>query len=362
MNELPDFTEEILKIESLERSETVPSSWYTDPRFLKFENEIIFSKMWQNVGHLDKVPNPGDYFISTVADNPVVVVRDREGVLRAFYNVCRHRGGPLATNDGNCKVFQCHYHGWTYLLDGSLRGVPDFDRVELFDKKDFGLVPIQVATWENLVFVNLSNSPDPIEKYFKGIGERIAPMSLSGKNFYKRVEYKVRCNWKVYMDNYLEGYHLPFVHPELTKMLDYTKYVTEAYDWYSLQFSPFSEEDSVYKRDEGEAFYYCIFPNFMLNILPGRLQTNVVVPITHDLTRVIFDYYYDDIASENTLKLAEEDLRYSDSVQAEDIEICEHVQRGLSSRAYDRGRFSVKRELGVYHYQTLLKKTFRQYL
>ncbi|KAB2881515.1 aromatic ring-hydroxylating dioxygenase subunit alpha [bacterium] len=361
-NKLPDFSDDILRTEPLERSETIPSTWYTAPEILNLENECIFSECWQYAGHLAQVKNPGDYFLTTVADNPVVVVRDKDHVLRAFYNVCRHRGGPLATEDGNCKVFQCQYHGWTYLLDGSLRGVPDFDRVELFDKKDYGLTSISVDVWEGLIFVNLSNSPPKLHSFFDGIPERIAPIRLSEKKFYKRVEYRVQCNWKVYVDNYLEGYHLPFVHPELCKMLDYSQYVTEVFPHYSLQFSPFTDQNNVYQNNGGQAFYYCVFPNFMLNILPGRLQTNTIIPITHNSTCVVFDYFYDDISSQKALQIAEEDLRYSDLIQAEDIEICEHVQKGLASKAYHRGRFSVKRELGVYHFQSLLKETFRKFL
>ena len=359
---LSDMSEEFLRIEPLERSETIPSSWYTDPEILRFENECVFSKFWQYVGHVAQIKDPGDHFPATVADNPVVVVRDKEGMLRAFYNVCRHRGGPLVTKCGNGKVFQCHYHGWTYLLDGSLRGVPDFDRVELFDKKDFGLIPINVDVWEGLIFVSLADEPPPLNAFFDGIIRRIAPIDLSGKKFYKRVEYTVRCNWKVYMDNYLEGYHLPFVHPELCKMLDYTQYVTEALRYYSLQYSPFTDQENVYQTNDGQAFYYCVFPNFMLNILPGRLQTNVIVPLTYDTTQVIFDYFYDDLASEERKRMADDDIRYSDLIQIEDIEICEQVQKGLVSKAYNRGRFSVKRELGVYHFQSLLKETFKKNL
>src|SRR5262249_10524854 len=150
------------------------------------------------------------------------------------------------------------------------------------------------------------------------------------------------CNWKVYMDNYLEGYHVPYVHPELCKLYDYRNYTTEVHHYYSLQCSPLSGQENIYTRGEGGAYYYCIFPNFMLNILPGRLQTNLVLPLAHNRTLVIFRYYYDDVTSPAALKMIEDDLRYSDRVQQEDMQICEHVQKGLESRAYDRGRFSVK--------------------
>jgi choline monooxygenase len=363
---LPDLTEQHLQIVPIERAETIPSRWYTDPRFHEIDREYVFARTWQNVGHVGQAQNAGDFFVATVAQNPIIVVRGKDGELRAFYNVCRHRGGPLATKDGNAKALQCQYHGWTYLLDGSLRGVPKFDRTELFDKKDFGLVPVAVDIWEGLIFVNLAKEPAPLQTIFAGITERIAPIKLSTKKFYRRLTYEVNCNWKVYVDNYLEGYHVPYVHPELCSLLDYQNYATETFEYYSLQHSPFSSHDNVYNAlsdngGAGEAFYYCVFPNFMLNIVPGRLQSNIVVPLAHNRTRVIFDYYYEDTAP-RAQKQIDDDIECSDRIQREDMEICEHVQAGLESKAYDRGRFSVDCEQGVYHFQTLIKEAYRQAL
>jgi choline monooxygenase len=362
-NALRNLIERDLEIQPLEKAETIPSSWYTDPQFHQLEKECIFARTWQGIGHLGQVQNPGDYFLATIAGNPVIVVRDKDQQLRAFYNVCRHRGGPLACQDGTgATVLQCQYHGWTYLLDGSLRGVPHFDRVELFDRKDYGLIPVEVDCWEGLVFVRLCPNSIPLRAYFEGILERIAPTQLRTKTFYRRIDYPVNCNWKVYMDNYLEGYHVPYVHPELCKLYDFRSYVTETYQYYSLQYSPLSGQENIYTKGEGEAYYYCVFPNFMLNILPGRLQTNLVLPVAHNKTLVIFEYYYDDTTSLGALKMIEDDLEYSERIQQEDIEICERVQIGLESRAYDRGRFSVKFEEGVYRFQALLKEAYRNWI
>jgi choline monooxygenase len=359
---LANLVQPDLGIEPLERAETIPSSWYTDPRFYELERECVFARTWQGIGHLGQVKEPGDFFLAEIVGNPIIVVRGKDQQLRAFYNVCRHRGGPLATTDGNAAVLQCHYHGWTYLLDGSLRGVPHFDRVELFDRKDFGLVPVEVDCWEGLIFVRLSPGDAGRGTYFEGIVERIAPMQLKKKRFARRVDYRLNCNWKVYMDNYLEGYHVPYVHPELCKLYDYRNYVTEAHRFYSLQHSPLSSEENIYTKGEGDAYYYCVFPNFMLNILPGRLQTNLVLPLSHNQTLVIFQYFYDDVSSPSAQKMIEDDLEYSERVQQEDIEICERVQKGLGSRGYDRGRFSVKFEEGVYLFQTLLKKAYQSWI
>ncbi len=231
------------------------------------------------------------------------------------------------------------------------------DRTDLFDRKDFGLVPLRVATWEGLVFVNLDDGAPPLEAFVGGIAERMPGVRLSELRFARRVDYELRCNWKVYVDNYLEGYHVPYVHPELAKLYDYRSYTTTAFEWCSLQHSPLAG-DALYAPGGGEAFYWFLFPNFMLNVLPGRLQTNLVLPLGHDRCRVIFRYYYDEVMSDAARRKLEEDLAYSDRVQAEDIEICERVQVGLGSRAYDRGRFAVPYEGGVHHFQSLLRRAY----
>src|SRR6185503_3519691 len=192
--------------------------------------------------------------------------------------------------------------------------------------------------------------------------ERIGKPGLAGLRFARRVDYEVRCNWKVYVDNFLEGYHVPYVHPELFKLYDFQNYRTEVFDWYSLQVGPLASNGNNVYAGGREALYYQIYPNFMLNILPGRLQTNQVIAIAHDRCRVVFRYFYDDIESPAAHKRIEDDLAYSDSVQAEDIEICERVQEGLSSRAYDRGRFSVPFEGGVHHFQSLLRRAYGRWL
>lgn len=359
---LADLVTPDLATVPLERAETIPSAWYVDPRFHDLDREAVFGRTWQHMGHVSQVPAAGDHVLATVAGNPVIAVRGKDRVLRGFFNVCRHRGGPLAMHDGHGDMLQCQYHGWTYQLDGMLRGVPHFNRVELFDKKDYGLVPVPLDTWEGLIFANLADGAGPVGKHLRGAAERILPMRFPELRFARRVDYEVRCNWKVYVDNYLEGYHVPYVHPELMKLYDYQSYVTEVHDWYSLQVGPLSGADNVYGARAGEALYYCLFPNFMLNILPGRLQTNLVVPLAADRCRVEFRYYYADVESPRARRLMDEDHEFSDKVQQEDIEICERVQEGLASRAYDRGRFSVAFESGVYHFQQLLKVAYRTWL
>ncbi len=358
-----DISDDDLAILPVEQSSTIPSAWYTDPRFHLIDRDAVFADTWQGVGHLSLLANPGDYFLTTVADNPIIVLRDGAGTLRAFYNVCRHRGGPLAIEPSGCvKALTCKYHGWTYLLDGSLRGVPRFDRTELFDKRDFGLVPVAVDTWEGFLFVHLAERPAvPLPEIMAGIAERIRPNRLTTKHLVRRLEYSVAANWKIYVDNFLEGYHIPHVHPELNRALDYLSFRTENGPWYSLQHSPL-RSDNVYTSDQGgEAFYYWIYPNFMLNVLPHRVQANLVVPEGHDRCRVIFWYYYDTPEAAGRAEQIAADIEYSEMVQREDADICHRVHQGLSSRAYDRGRFSVEMESGVYHFQQLLKRGYRQW-
>lgn len=356
----PDIPPDDLTEVAVERAETIPAAWYRDPRFEALEREAVFGTTWQHVGHTSQIPAVGDHLVAMVARKPVLVARAKNGQVHAFYNVCRHRGGPLALKDGHADMLQCRYHGWTYCLDGMLRGVPHFNRTELFDKKDYGLIPLRLAEWQGLLFVHLDADPPPLEPFVTGIAERMAPMRFDTLHYAKRVDYEARCNWKVYVDNYLEGYHVPHVHPELCSLYDFQAYRTEVYDWYSLQVGPLSGKDTPYGVSSGEALYYFIFPNVMLNILPGRLQTNVVVPVAPDRCRIEFRYYFADVDSTAAQKVIADDLAFSDAVQAEDLEICERVQEGLESGVYDRGRFSPEMETAVHHFQSLLKRAFRQ--
>jgi choline monooxygenase len=365
MNEYT-ISESDLRSEPLERASTIPSAWYRERSVFDLEQQAVFSRTWQYAGFVARLAEVGSQFCTEIAGEPVLLVRGKDSKLRAFYNVCRHRGGPIVMEDGCSSMLQCKYHGWTYTLDGMLRGVPDFDRVELFDKRDFGLVPIELEEWNGHLFVRLSNSGEPLLSTLAGIAERTRNAELKTLTHYKRDAYDIQCNWKVYVDNYLEGYHVPIVHPELFRIYDFNRYVTETRGLWSLQSSPLGAEEALYSKRvrEGvarEALYYFIYPNLMLNILPGRLQTNLVVPLSPDRCRVLFEYYYEDIESAESLRLIEEDISFSHRVQLEDVEICEWVQRGLSSRSYDRGRFSAKRENAVHHFQNLLKHSFRTY-
>ena len=364
--DFPDLTAAALGAAPLAQAETIPSAWYLEPRFHDLDREAVFGQAWHYLGPAERVTAPGDAICGTAAGEPILVVRDREGVLRAFHNVCRHRGGPLLMEDSACglKALTCKYHGWTYLLDGSLRGVPSWDRVELFDRKDFGLVPLRVEPWEGMVFVHLEADPPPLAQAMAGVTSRIGAGRLAALRFAGRVSHPVAANWKVYIDNYLEGYHIPYVHPELMTLLDFQAYTTEVHPGYSLQWSPLTPGgDNPYAGTSGgEALYYHVFPHLMLNILPGRLQLNLVEAVAHDRCLVHFDSYHAEVESTEAREQIAADEAYSGRVQAEDAEICERVQVGLASRAYDRGRFSVECEAAVHHFQGMLKQAYARWL
>lgn len=339
----------------LDSATALHAQFYRDENWLAVEHSEVFSKSWQLFSHSEALQNSGDHVIGEIAGKPVIVVRQTSGELKAFYNVCRHRAGPLATCNGKAaKSLHCQYHGWTYQLDGQLRAATEMQGAADFNVSDIRLNPVLVREWQGLVFVALSDQTPAFDKVFNGIVERIKPIEIPSMRFYNRVVYDIGCNWKVYIDNFLEGYHLPFVHPGLSKVLDYRVYDTELHDWYTLQHSPLRNNDGLY--GDGNAYYYFIYPNIMLNILPGRLQTNRILPNGRDRCFVEFDHYY--TADDETQARIKNEQAFAHEVQEEDITICEHVQKGLSSGAYEAGRLNPKRESGVWHFHNLLRRAY----
>lgn len=344
----------------LDKAATIPSAWYTDPRLYELERRVVFGNTWQMVGRLDQVREPGQYFTANVAGEPIIVVRGNDNKLRAFFNVCRHHAAAVMTEvEGKCSVMQCPYHAWTYALDGSLKGMPEWDGVGDFDKADYGLVPARVDSWENFVFVQLNSAGGPsLQEFLSDMPPRIAPLNLASLRFFERRSYDLNCNWKIYVDNYLDGgYHVPHLHKGLSSVLDYSEYKIETKDRYCLQWSPMktgtSDADAAATRKGDTAYYYWLYPNFMLNWYEDVMDTNLVLPLAVDRCRVVFDFYFGDVTPS-----AEEYNRRSvavgERVQQEDVDICESVQRGLTSRAYDVGRLSVRREAGEQQFHRLL--------
>lgn len=339
----------------LEQALALSARHYFGEDMLEHEQQSVFARSWQLIAHHEQLAEPGDHVIEKIGKVPIIVVRGQDGVLRAFPNVCRHRAGPLALCNGKgAKALHCKYHGWTYTLEGQLRSAPEMQEASNFEVGDIRLPPLRVHEWQGLVFVAIDDRTAPFEEVYAGIVERIAPIDLSAMRFLRRETYDIECNWKVYIDNFLEGYHLPHVHPGLCKVLDYRAYDTELFPWQILQTSPLRDSGEIY--GEGEAFYYQIYPNIMLNIMPGRLQTNRVLPMGPGRCRVEFDFFYSQ--DEKAQSRIARDAEFSDEVQLEDVAICEAVQQGLASGSYDAGRLCPKRESGVWHFHNLLRAAY----
>jgi choline monooxygenase len=352
-------------LESLEvdreiaRAWTLPAHLYTDAAIFEAEKRRIFERSWQVVGHLDQVAKPGDYFTTELVGEPLLIVRGADGKLRAFYNVCRHRAGPPAEGCGNRKLFRCGYHGWTYDLNGSLLSATEIEGVEGFRSEDFALAAVRVEEWFNFIFVNLDDASSTLRESLRELPTQAGKFPFAGMRMFERRTYDMACNWKTYVDNYLEGYHLPSVHPGLNRELDYDAYVVEPYASHVRQFSPIrgAQPGDVTPRRYTDARedlttdYFWIFPNWMLNCYPDNISLNVVLPVAPERSLAIFEWYLPE--SEFGSAAAKASVEFSDQIQREDVAICEKVQKNLHSRSYSRGRFSVKQERGVHAFHCM---------
>jgi choline monooxygenase len=344
----------------LENAWTIPAPWYFDSRIAQLERNSVFASNWQVAGRLDQVKDPGQFFTIDVNQEPLLVVRSDDGQLRAFYNVCRHHAAavePLAS--GCSRQFRCPYHGWTYGNNGALKGMVEFEGVCNFERKNNGLVPVRVDSWENFIFVNLDGKAAPLNEFLGKVPSLVAPLNLQEKmRYFDRRIYTLNCNWKVYVDNYLDGgYHVPHAHKGLSSVVEYTKYTIENFERSCLQSSPLdassAADSAIGATRQGRAFYLWIYPNFMINAYSGVMDTNLVLPLGVDKCAVIFDYYFADIGAA-AAQQHKDSIAVSEKVQDEDMAICDSVQRGLASRAYAAGRLSVRREAGEHLFHRLL--------
>lgn len=342
--------------QSLERASALPAHFYVGAESSERDRRTVFSQGWQWLARADQLAAPGDHVIADIAGVPLLLVRGDDGALRALHNVCRHRAGPLATCDGRgAKRLRCHYHGWSYALDGRLLSATEMDGVCDFDATSIRLPEAHVAEWRGLVFAAL----EPVVPFAELMGDidvRLGGRALDHYIFHRHYSYDMACDWKAYIDNYLEGYHVPHIHPELNRMLDYRDYVVETARWHSLQHSPLASDAALY--GDGEALYWHVWPNTLLNVLPDRMQANRVIPLAPGKCRVTFDYFYPPDAVDVESRHAS-DHAFSDLVQRQDIDMCEIVQRGLESGSYRAGRLNPKRENGVHHFHELLREAYR---
>lgn len=344
-------------ITPLAQATALDPKYYTCSDTYDFEIKQVISPGWQVIAPASAVSEPGDMITRQIGGVPILVVRTQSGELKGYYNICPHRAGPVAQCDAKgVKALRCGYHGWTYNLDGQLRGAHEMKEAQGFDRNDINLTAIEVKIWNGTLMAKAGTEAEQgadFDEVFAGIDEIVGD-SLKGIEHHKGLVYDVQANWKVYADNYLEGYHLPFVHPGLTRVVDYTDYTTELGKWWSLQRSPVDNDCGAYGA--GEGLYFFVHPNMMLNIMPGRLQTNRIIPTGLASCKVEFDFYY----TPDNLFRAEEDLAFTDTVQEEDRTICEHVQKGLTSGVYRPGRLSPSKEAGVWHWQNILREIYAQ--
>jgi choline monooxygenase len=320
---------------------TLPSALYRDPEAYARERQGVFAAGWQFLGHENEARAPGDYIAGEVAGWPVLAVRGADGTLRGFHNVCRHRAGPLVGDGhGNCGgELTCRYHGWRYALDGRLRSAVDFGATEGFDPREFGLHPVRIETWRGFVFVNLDRKAGgldelaaPLDGLFDSFGVKMAPATL-------RRSHDLACNWKTYVENYLEGYHIPMVHPRLDSEVDTANYRVRMEGAVAVHEVPT-------KSGVNDGLWAWLWPNLAFNVYRYGLMVEHMRPMGHDRTRLDYLYFYDPETADLDAILAA-----SDELTLEDKSICEAVQRNLDAGVYESGVLSPRHEDGVAWFQ-----------
>ena len=318
----------------------LPVDLYCGDEVLRTERAQILRRTWQFIGHEAMVSNRGDYLAEEIGGAPVVVVRKADGDLAAFHNVCRHRAGALvADGEGNCgEAFTCRYHGWRYALDGRLRAATDFGAAPGFDPRQYGLFPIRVETWGGLVFVNLDLAAAPL-------GETLGPLARTGElpafPLTERRSHAIACNWKTYVENYLEGYHLQMVHPEFDEDVVVADYKVEIEGQVIFHSAP-ARDASVYAGT-----WAWLWPNLAINTYRHGYMIERITAAGAEETRLDYFYFFDPARRAELVEM----FAVSDRVTAQDRQVCEEVQRNLRTGIYRGGVLSPKHEQGVAWFQ-----------
>ncbi len=346
---MPDFPEDMI-IDDRATVTTLPASWYgADPAIWEKERRAIFGREWLMIGRAAEVPEPGSYLTETIAGFPIFVIRDRDGILRGFHNVCRHRAGPILWDGaGRCDVLRCRYHGWVYDTKGALRRTPEFGEAAGFDSQDHGLFGVQVGIWRGLIFVNLDADAEPLDRAMAALTEETAPFPLESYVFHSRAEHEIACNWKTYVDNYAEGYHVKAMHPGLEREIDSNRYEVIVKDRYAVHRAP--------QRDGANysGLWLWRHPNLGLNIYPAGMNIERMLPLGPHRTKLVYNFFFRDVSAEAEPQIAAA-IAATLQVTREDVTICEAVQRNLDAGLYDRGPLSPRHENGVRYFQTLVR-------
>ena len=341
---------------------TLPGRYYTSAEVFAAEQDKVFARHWICVGRTGDVGR-GEYALVDVAGESIIVLRDQGGTLRAFFNVCRHRGTRLceASRGHLSETIQCPYHAWTYGLDGRLIGAPHMNEVEGFDKKDFPLHAVRLEEWSGFGFVSLSAEAPPLAETLAPLGGRFDRFNLAALKKVRRIEYDVAANWKLILQNYNECLHCPTIHPELTTKLPYTSGANDLVDGPFLggymeikaphQSATMSGRTCALplgelgEDDRHRAFYYALFPSMMLSLHPDYAVYYTVWPLTPTTSRVVCEWMVHPEAPNAAGYNIADAEEFWDRTNRQDWHICEQSQLGISSRAYQPGPYSPRESI-----------------
>ncbi len=320
-------------------AETLPYSWYADPDILRRERARIFAGAWQYAGRADQVAAPGSYLAVDAGGVPVLVTRDHANVLRAFVNVCRHRGAVLVDGCGERASIQCRYHAWTYGLDGTLRAAPRADREESFEPDELSLLPASVGTWGPFLFVNPDAEAVALDEHLGELPSIVArDLDLDGLAFHSRVEFGADANWKIVVENFLECYHCPTAHPSFSEDVDVhpDRYLLETHPTFGAQFA-------TQRQTGARGQFHLLYPNTGINVFPGppNLSIGPIAPAGPGRTERYLDYFF---APDVDAAWLDEFLAYDDQIGREDTALVESVQRGTESGLVESGRLLLSSE------------------
>jgi choline monooxygenase len=329
--------------------ESLAPSWYVDPALYQRERTEIFARTWQLLGPIDPVSAPGGYLATTIAGWNLVVLRDRDGVLRGFHNVCRHRGAPLLeTGEGHCDVLRCRYHGWVYDGQGRLRKAPHFGDDPGFRIEDYPLTPIRVATWRGLLWASIAAVGPGLEESLASLADEVADQPLERYRFVRSVRFEMASNWKTYTDNFVEGYHVPGIHPSFDAAIDFSRFETVALDGVVRMTAP-QKSGSIYNGK-----WLWGWPNWTLSTFTGGMNTSRIVPLGVDRTALVYHFYF---AADVDPVERDRVIETNCSIVREDFGICEQTQLNLASGAYAPGPLSPRHERGVHYFHQRLRAT-----
>lgn len=332
---------------SIDGADGLPALAYVDPDVARLEIELIFARTWQPVGHVSALRAPGDYFTTTLFGEPLIVSLDSECRPRAWFNVCAHRGAPVAEGAGCVKAFRCRYHSWTYSIDGRLVRTPGASGAATLPSVENGLSAVELAVSCGLLFCRLVPGGPSLDRYLNPAPERIRHIDVAAMALVQTESYTVKCNWKLYAENLLDGYHFGTVHPTLN--VDERNYRVDCFDYCSEHhISMVGDPPSLEK-----AHRFWIFPNLRLNVFPHMLVVNSFVPVDAETTKVVFSTYADLTSEPRLRERISRDQVVDRAIQAEDNMICEQVQRGVGSRGYRRASYFARWDHAIQHFHKL---------